>query len=46
MMGSRNKHCNELNSDGAEAGADESVSIREGGKGRAWVCVDAEVKER
>lgn len=32
MMGSRNKHCNELNSDGAEAGADESVSIREGGE--------------
>lgn len=47
MMGSRNKHHNELNSGGAEAGSnDESVSIREGGKGRAWVCVDAEVKER
>ena len=33
MMGSRNKHHNELNSGGAEAGGnDESVSIREGGK--------------
>lgn len=32
MMGSRNKHRNELNSDGAEAGADESVSICDGGK--------------
>lgn len=38
MMGSRNKHCNELNSDGAEAGADESVSIREGG-GRQGLVV-------
>lgn len=33
-------------SGGAEAGSnDESVSIREG-KGRAWLCVDVEVKER